>query len=54
MSTEVRIGAITDIKIKHVKNKDENCKSVCVYADDKEEYHAFLTPEASQYLDKYI
>ena len=53
-STGVRIGAITDIKIKHVKNRDEDCKSVCVYADDKEEYHTFLTPEASQYLDRYI
>ena len=32
----------------------ENCKSILFYADDKEEYYGFLTPEASKALGDYF
>jgi len=49
----VRIGALPELKIKHVRDI-ENCKVVTVYPDDKEEYYTFLTPEASIALDAYL
>jgi len=49
----VRIGALPDLKVKHIRNI-ENCKLVIVYADEKEEYFTFLTPEASIILDEYL
>ena len=49
----VRIGALPDLKIKHVRNI-EDCKIVTVYPDEKEEYFTFLTPEASTVLDEYL
>lgn len=30
------------------------CKAVWIYADDKEEYWAFLTPESSKAIDDYL
>jgi integrase len=49
----VRIGAIPDLKIRHV-TAYEDCKIVTVYPDTKDEYHTFLTPEASKALDDYL
>jgi len=53
-STGVRIGAIQEMKLKHIEDMPLGCKSVLVYPDDPEEYHTFLTPEASSILDRYI
>lgn len=53
-STGVRIGAIPDIKLRNIKEMPNECRSVHVYADDKEEYYTFLTPEATQSLDRYL
>jgi len=53
-STGVRMGAIPDLQMKHLKDMDSGCMSVLIYADDKEEYTAFLTPEATSYLKKYF
>lgn len=50
----VRIGAISDIKLKHVVNFEEGCKMITVYADSRDEYLTFLTPEASKALDIYL
>jgi len=53
-STGVRIGAIQEMKLKHIEDMPLGCKSVLVYPDDPEEYHTFLTPEASSILDRYL
>ncbi|PIY88150.1 MAG: hypothetical protein COY74_09775 [Nitrosopumilales archaeon CG_4_10_14_0_8_um_filter_34_8] len=53
-ATGVRVGAIQDIKLKHVIDFKEDCKMVTVYADTKDEYVTFLTPEASMILDIYL
>lgn len=53
-STGVRLGVLPDLRIKHIKTKEENCKKVIVYEGAKEEYVTFLTPEAAQALDEYL
>jgi len=50
----VRIGALPDLKIKHTREMPLGCKSVIIYSDEKEEYTAFLTLEASNALDAYL
>ncbi len=50
-STGSRIGVFDfDLSMKHLKNMDYGCKAVLLYADDIDEYWAFLTPEASKVL----
>jgi len=53
-SSGIRVGAIEGLRIKHVVDFKEGCKKVMVYADTKDEYLTFLTPEASSVLDQYI
>ncbi len=52
-SSGIRIGALEDIKMKHIKPV-EDCKSVLVYDGTTEEYVTFLTPEASLMFDDYL
>jgi len=52
-SSGIRIGALEDLKIKHIK-QIEDCKSILVYDGTTEEYVTFLTPEASSMFDSYI
>ncbi len=54
-STGSRIGVFDfDLLMKHLKNMDYGCKAVLLYADEIDEYWAFLTPEASKALDEYF
>jgi integrase/recombinase XerD len=43
-STGCRIGALPELRIKHIKNMPDGCKAVTIYPDDLEEYLTFLTP----------
>jgi integrase len=52
-SSGVRIGAIPDLKLKHLMDY-ENCKIITVYEGTKDEYYTFLTPEATQALNEYM
>lgn len=52
-SSGIRIGALEDIKMRHIK-QIEDCKSVLVYEGALEEYVTFLTPEASSMFDDYV
>lgn len=52
-STGCRVGVIEELKLGHITNL-ENCKQVLCYADSKEEYTTFMTPEASQVFDDYL
>ena len=51
-STGVRIGALPELKIKHLRDMPLGCKMVTIYEDSTEEYQTFLTPEASQALEE--
>lgn len=53
-STGSRIGSIDGLRVNHIIEMPMGCKAVWVYADDKEEYWSFLTPESSKALDEYF
>ena len=53
-STGCRIGAIPDLKLKHVTEMPDGCKAILFYEASTEEYYGFLTPEASAALDEYL
>jgi integrase/recombinase XerD len=53
-STGCRIGAIPELKIKHLLDMPDSCKAVLFYEDTNEEYYGFLTPEASKALEEYL
>lgn len=53
-STGCRVGAIPELKLKHLKKIDDNCYSILFYEDSTEEYVSFLTPESSKSLDAYV
>ena len=53
-STGCRVGALVELKMKHIEKMPNGCKSVLFYPDSVEEYIGFLTPEASNALDSYI
>ena len=50
----VRRGAIPEIKLRHLKDMPNGCKSVLVYDDSLEEYTTFIHAEAFSSLEKYI
>ena len=53
-STGVRIGAFDHkLHMEHLCRMPHSCTAVKVYADEVEEYWAFLTPQASKALDEY-
>jgi len=53
-SSACRIGALTDLKIRHVSEMQDGCKAVLIYEDTKWEYIVLLTPEASSILDQCL
>ena len=53
-STGCRIGALQELKIKHLPSMSDNCKSVLFYEGSNEEYFGFLTPEANKAVDEYL
>ncbi|WP_316506057.1 hypothetical protein [Nitrosopumilus sp.] len=52
------IGIFNGLKIKHLKEIDDEtygkCYAIIGYADEREEYITFLTPEAAKTLDQYF
>jgi len=50
----MRVGGITELLIKHLKDMPNGCKAVLVYAGFREEYTTFLTSEASEALEEYF
>ena len=50
----VRVGAIPNLKIKHLVKISDDCFAVSVYEDEFEEYTTFLTPEATTILNMYF
>jgi hypothetical protein len=50
----VRIGALEDLRMKHLVDMPLGCKAVCVYEGSLEEHWTFITPEASEVLGQYL
>ena len=48
-SSGMRIGAIPDLKLKHVSDN-----KITVYENTKEEYYTFRTPECSTIIQQYL
>jgi len=53
-SSGLRIGAIPEIKIKHMKKIDKASYAIKIYEGDLEEDYVFTTPEASNAIDEYL
>jgi integrase len=50
----IRIGSFETMKLKHLEDMPDNCKSVLVYDDHNKEYQSFIHHEAVQALDEYL
>ena len=54
-STGARIGIHNySLQMQHLKDMGDNCRAVLLYSGEPDEYWAFLTPEATQYLQDYF
>ena len=53
-SSGVRVGAVEDLQLRHIRDMPLGCKMVLIYEDSTEEYNTFLTPEASIALELYL
>ena len=53
-ATGARGGVTESLKMKHIGELKENCKSVLCYADTKDEYLTFIHPEAIAALDQWL
>lgn len=52
-SSGVRLGALTDMKIRHMQ-KIEDCYCIKIYEDSLQEDHIFTTPESAKAIDDYL
>ena len=52
-SSGCRIGAIPDIRLRHL-TKIESSYCILIYEGDKEEDYIFTTPETSKIIDEYL
>jgi len=55
-STGVRPGCLSDpvLRLKHLVDMPKDCKAVKVYDGSRDGYWAFLTPEATESLNRYL
>lgn len=53
-STGARVGIFDhSLTLKHMQKMSNGCNAVLLYAGDVDEYHAFLTPQATKALTAY-
>jgi len=52
-SSGCRLGAVSDIRLEHLK-KIEDSYEIKIYEGDKEEDYIFTTPEATKAIDEYL
>ncbi len=53
-SSGVRIGALPELRIRHLRDMPLGCKAVCIYEDTIEEYWTFISSEAVKALNEYL
>lgn len=55
MSTGMRIGAVSDLRLRHLKRIEEyNLYRITVYENTKDEYYTFCTSECAAMIDSYM
>lgn len=52
-STGMRVGAIPELKLKHLEKMENDIYKVTVYENSPEQYITFTTPECSKAIDSY-
>ena len=53
-SSGIRVGALQELRLKHIEDMPNGCKSVLVYADTISEYTTFITQECFESLETYL
>ena len=53
-SSGVRVGALHELRLKHIEDMPNECKSVLVYADTISEYTTFITSECFEAIEDYL
>jgi len=53
-SSGVRIGALPELRIRHLRDMPLGCKAVCIYEDTIEEYWTFISSESVKALNEYL
>jgi integrase/recombinase XerD len=53
-SSGIRIGGLEEFYMRNLIDMPLQCKSLLIYEESIEEYVTFITPEASEMLEKYI
>ena len=54
-TTGMRLGALSELKLKHLKKIPEyNLYQVTVYENTKDEHYTFCTPECAKAIDDYL
>ena len=53
-SSGVRIGALHELRLKHIEDMPNECKSVLVYPDSISEYTTFITSECFEAIEDYL
>ena len=53
-SSGVRVGALHELRLKHIENMPNECKSVLVYPDTISEYTTFITSECFEAIEDYL
>jgi integrase len=55
VSTGIRLGALTDLKLKHLTKIDKyNLYQITIYENTGSEYYCFTTPECAAAIDSYL
>lgn len=50
----VRVGSLSEFRLKHLADMPNGCKSVIVYADSSSEYETFITSECYEAIQNYL
>lgn len=53
-STGIRPEALLQLKLQNMELIGNHCTKLVIYPDDNEEYFAFLTPESTEALQRYL
>jgi len=49
-----RIGSFEELKVGHIQDMPNSCKSLRIYDDHRKEYYTFIHHEAVEALDEYL
>jgi integrase len=53
-STGCRVGALPELRLRHLSDVGYGCKKIVIYENTTDEYIVFTTPESSKAIDDYL